>query len=79
MLIKNFIFTTMYILIVFCQIVSGTTIRYKYFKENKPYSFYADFALFREAAKDEINTQLSVGKFIAPIVILIDLTLLWMK
>ena len=66
-------------MIAFCQTIAGTTIRYREFKENKAYSNYADLAIFIEAVKNELRIQFSLGKFIAPIVIIIDLILIWMK
>lgn len=79
MIIRDFFFTIVYLMIAFCQTIAGTTIRYREVKKNKAYSNYADLAIFIEAVKNELRMQLSLGKFIAPIVILIDLILIWMK
>ena len=76
---RDFTFLILLILVAFCQFISGIIGKYRSYKENGKYAGYSDLAILFEAVKQEANIQSKALMVLTPIVLIIDLILIYLK
>ena len=76
---RNFTFLLLLILVAFCQFISGVITKYRSYKENGKYAGFSDLAILFEAIKWEANIQSKALIVLTPIVLIIDLILIYLK